>query len=50
MDGRHLEAVDRILAARARERRARLVHTSPIALRFVKAPPAYASMMYAPRR
>jgi hypothetical protein len=41
--GRHLEAVDRILAI-ARESRAK--HTSPIALRFVAPSRAYASMMY----
>jgi hypothetical protein len=45
--GRHLQAVDRILAI-ARERRAneRLYHTSPIALRFVAPSSAYASMMH----
>jgi len=45
--GRHLEAVDRILAiAQERRKRDRLVHTSPIALRFTAGSPAYASMMH----
>jgi L-gulono-1,4-lactone dehydrogenase len=46
-DGRHLEAVDRILAIAA-ERRARegLVHTSPFSLRFVAPSAAWASMMH----
>lgn len=45
--GRHVEAVDRILGI-ARERRSDegLVHTSPIALRFVAPSRAYASMMH----
>jgi hypothetical protein len=44
---RHLEAVDRLLAVAAeRRKRDKLVHTSPIALRFVDASPAYASMMH----
>jgi L-gulono-1,4-lactone dehydrogenase len=44
--GRHVEAVDRILAT-ARERAAeRIFHTSPIALRFVAASDAHASMMH----
>ena len=44
---RHLEAVDRLLAIAAeRRKRDKLVHTSPIALRFVDASPAYASMMH----
>jgi FAD/FMN-containing dehydrogenase len=43
---RHLEAVDRILAIAAdRRKRDKLIHTSPIALRFVDASRAYASMM-----
>jgi hypothetical protein len=48
LDGnRHLEAVDRILAiARERREREKLVHTSPIALRFVGPSRAYASMMH----
>jgi hypothetical protein len=45
--GRHLETVDRILAiAQERRKRDRLVHTSPIALRFTAGSPAYASMMH----
>jgi hypothetical protein len=45
-DDRHLEAVDRILAIAAQRRqRDRLIHTSPIALRFVGPSRAYASMM-----
>jgi FAD/FMN-containing dehydrogenase len=44
---RHLEAVDRMLEiARERRKAEKLVHTSPIALRFVAPSPAYASMMY----
>jgi D-arabinono-1,4-lactone oxidase len=44
---RHLEAVDRILAIAAeRRKRDKLIHTSPIALRFVDASRAYASMMH----
>ena len=46
--GRHIEAVDRILAiAEERRRSERLVHTSPIALRFVAPSGAFASMMHA---
>jgi L-gulono-1,4-lactone dehydrogenase len=46
-DGRHVEAVDRILATAERRRREeRVYHTSPIALRFVAPSGAYASMMY----
>ena len=46
--GRHVEAVGRILelAGELRRRRRPLIHTSPIALRFVAASKAYASMMY----
>jgi hypothetical protein len=45
--GRHLTAVDRILAiAEERRRRDRRYHTSPIALRFVAPSAAYASMMH----
>jgi len=45
--GRHVEAVDRILAIAAERReRERLYHTSPIALRFVAPSKAYASMMH----
>jgi L-gulono-1,4-lactone dehydrogenase len=44
---RHLDAVDRILAiAKERRQRDRLVHTSPIALRFVARSRASASMMH----
>jgi L-gulono-1,4-lactone dehydrogenase len=43
---RHLEAVDRILAAAARWAEQGVYHTSPIALRFVGPSKAYASMMY----
>jgi hypothetical protein len=48
--GRHVTAVDRILAIAAEERRKplrkRRYHTSPIALRFVAPSSAYASMMH----
>ena len=44
---RHLDAVDRILAiARERREAEKLIHTSPIALRFMAPSPAYASMMH----
>jgi hypothetical protein len=44
---RHLQAVDRIARiADARRRLGGVVHTSPIALRFVRASPAYLSMMH----
>ena len=44
---RHLEAVDRILAIAQERRKAdKLIHTSPIALRFVAPSDAYASMMH----
>jgi len=44
---RHLETVDRILAIAARRRKQeKLVHTSPIALRFVAPSRACASMMH----
>ena len=44
--GRHLQAVDRILAiAEERRKRERLYHTSPFSLRFVAPSRAYASMM-----
>ncbi|MEA2437149.1 MAG: hypothetical protein QOF65_1705 [Thermoleophilaceae bacterium] len=47
-DGRHLEAVDRMLEIAAQQRkRRRRYHSSPISLRFTKASPAFASMMYA---
>lgn len=46
-DGRHVAAVDRILEiAKEMRREKRLVHTSPIALRFVAPSPALASMMH----
>lgn len=45
--GRHVEAVDRILRIAAERRRSeRLIHTSPIALRFVAPSRASASMMH----
>ena len=46
MDGRHIEAVETIFRVAA-ERRAlgQVYQSSPIALRFVKASPAYLSMM-----
>ena len=47
VDGRHVEAVDRILAIAAeRRKKDRLYHTSPFSLRFVAPSTAYASMMY----
>ena len=47
MDGRHIEAVERVFEVADRQRRVGDVYqSSPIALRFVKASPAYASMMY----
>lgn len=47
MDGRHVEAVERIFAVADRRRRVGDVYqSSPIALRFVKASPAYLSMMH----
>ena len=46
-DGRHIEAVERIFeVAGAQRRDAKVYQTSPIALRFVKASPAYLSMMH----
>ncbi len=47
MDGRHIEAVETIFRV-ARERRelGKVFQSSPIALRFVKASPAYLSMMH----
>ena len=45
--GRHLEAVDRLIAVADRHRRlGRAYHTGLISLRFVRASPAYMSMMY----
>jgi hypothetical protein len=47
MDGRHIEAVERIIEVADRHRRlGRVYQSSPIALRFVKASPAYLSMMH----
>ena len=45
-DGRHLEAVDRILEIAAERRAEGVYHTSPIALRFVAPSRASASMMH----
>jgi L-gulono-1,4-lactone dehydrogenase len=47
MDGRHLDAVRVVADIAERHRRVgRAYHTAPIALRFVKASPAYLSMMH----
>jgi hypothetical protein len=46
IDGRHVEAVDRILQIADEKRRDGLYHTSPFSLRFVAPSQAYASMMY----
>jgi hypothetical protein len=47
LDGRHIEAVERIIAVADRHRRlGRVYQSSPIALRFVRASPAYMSMMH----
>jgi L-gulono-1,4-lactone dehydrogenase len=43
---RHIQAVERIFAIAAECRKTGLVHTSPIALRFVAPSTAYASMMF----
>lgn len=46
MDGRHIEAVERIIEVAAERRRLGDVYqSSPISFRFVKASPAYLSMM-----
>jgi hypothetical protein len=46
-DGTHVEAVERLFAVAEEQRRARRIYqSSPIALRFVKASPAYLSMMH----
>ncbi len=46
MDGRHIEAVERIIEVAAQRRRLGEVYqSSPISLRFVRASPAYMSMM-----
>jgi hypothetical protein len=47
VDGRHIEAVDRILKIAAERRKEGIYHTSPFSLRFVAPSKAYASMMYA---
>jgi hypothetical protein len=46
VDGRHVEAVDRILRIAAERAREGIYHTSPFSLRFVAPSRAYASMMY----
>jgi hypothetical protein len=46
LDGRHLEAVDRLLELAAQQRRRRRYQTSPFSLRFVAPSAAYASMMH----
>jgi len=47
MDGRHLEAVDRIAQIAEQHRRVgNIFHTAPISLRFVRASDAYLSMMH----
>jgi hypothetical protein len=47
MDGRHVEAVERIIEIAERHRRlGSIYHTSPISLRFVKGSPAFMSMMH----
>lgn len=46
VDGRHIEAVDRILAIATERAKEGIYHTSPFSLRFVAASAAYASMMY----
>lgn len=46
VDGRHVEAVDRILAIAAERAKEGIYHTSPFSLRFVAPSSAYASMMY----
>ena len=46
-DGKHLEAIDRIIEIADRHGRlGDVYHTAPIALRFVKASPAHLSMMH----
>jgi L-gulono-1,4-lactone dehydrogenase len=44
--GRHIQAVDRIVAIARERRKEGIYHTSPIALRFVRPSSAYASMMH----
>jgi L-gulono-1,4-lactone dehydrogenase len=46
VDGRHVEAVDRILEIAAERRKEGIFHTSPFSLRFTGPSKAYASMMY----
>jgi hypothetical protein len=46
LDGRHIEAVDRIVEIARLRAGEGIYHTSPIALRFVAPSRAYASMMY----
>jgi hypothetical protein len=46
VDGRHIEAVDRILRIAAERAQEGIYHTSPFSLRFVAPSGAYASMMY----
>lgn len=46
VDGRHLEAVDRIIEIAAVRAREGLYHSSPVSLRFVGPSGAYASMMH----
>ena len=46
VDGRHIEAVDEILAIAAKRAKEGIYHTSPFSLRFVAPSKAYASMMY----
>jgi hypothetical protein len=46
VDGRHLEAVDEILAIAAERAREGIYHTSPFSLRFIAPSGAYASMMH----
>jgi len=46
VDGRHVEAVDRLLRIAAERRKEGIYHTSPFSLRFVAPSRAYASMMY----
>src|ERR1700749_1623490 len=46
VDGRHVEAVDRILEIAAERRKEGIFHTSPFSLPFVAPSKADASMMY----
>lgn len=46
VDGRHIEAVDRILEIAGERANEGIYHTSPFSLRFVAPSDAYASMMY----